>query len=67
MMRNAICGLLPIAHQGAALYASFAWVIIGGLLSSTLLARLVTPVLYKVLSPAVETTNESITRSSAHG
>lgn len=64
---TAIGGLLPIAHQGAALYAPLAWVIIGGLLSSTLLARLVTPVLYKVLSPAVETTNESITRSSAHG
>jgi multidrug efflux pump subunit AcrB len=50
---TAIGGLLPIAHQGAALYAPLAWVIIGGLLSSTLLARLVTPVLYKVLAPAV--------------
>jgi len=51
---TAIGGLLPIALQGAALYAPLAWVIIGGLLSSTLLARLVTPVLYKVLSPAIE-------------
>ncbi len=55
---TAIGGLLPIARQGAALYAPLAWVIIGGLLSSTLLARLVTPVLYKVLAPAVEATTQ---------
>jgi hypothetical protein len=29
-------------------------VIIGGLISSTLLARLVTPVMYKLLPPAIE-------------
>jgi multidrug efflux pump subunit AcrB len=29
-------------------------VIIGGLISSTILARLVTPVMYKLLAPAVE-------------
>lgn len=50
---TAIGGLLPVALQGTALYAPLAWVIIGGLVSSTLLARLVTPVLYKVLAPAV--------------
>jgi multidrug efflux pump subunit AcrB len=55
---TAIGGLLPIALQGAALYAPLAWVIIGGLLSSTLLSRLVTPVLYKVLAPAVEPATE---------
>ena len=31
-----------------------AWVIIGGLVSSTLLARLVTPVMYKLAPPAIE-------------
>jgi multidrug efflux pump subunit AcrB len=46
---TAIGGLLPVALQGTALYAPLAWVIIGGLVSSTLLARLVTPVVYKVL------------------
>jgi multidrug efflux pump subunit AcrB len=51
---TAIGGLLPIALQGAALYAPIAWVIIGGLVSSTLLARLVTPVLYVLLAPRVE-------------
>jgi Cu/Ag efflux pump CusA len=30
-----------------------AWVIIGGLISSTLLARLVTPVMYKLLPPDI--------------
>ncbi|MBA3344088.1 MAG: efflux RND transporter permease subunit [Gemmatimonadales bacterium] len=39
--------------QGQALYAPLAWVIIGGLVSSTVLARVVTPVLYKIWPPAV--------------
>ena len=51
---TAIGGLLPLAVQGQALYAPLAWVIIGGLISSTLLARVVTPVLYKILAPAVD-------------
>jgi multidrug efflux pump subunit AcrB len=51
---TAVGGLLPLAVQGQALYAPLAWVIIGGLISSTLLARIVTPVLYKLLPPAVE-------------
>jgi multidrug efflux pump subunit AcrB len=50
---TAIGGLLPLALQGQALYAPLAWVIIGGLISSTLLARIVTPVLYKLLPPTV--------------
>jgi multidrug efflux pump subunit AcrB len=48
---TAVGGLLPLALQGSALYSPLAWVIIGGLLSSTLLARLVTPVLYRMLAP----------------
>ncbi|MEP7001380.1 MAG: efflux RND transporter permease subunit, partial [bacterium] len=43
---TAIGGLLPLALQRSPLYSPLAWVIIGGLVSSTLLARLVTPVLY---------------------
>ena len=34
--------------------APLAWVIIGGLVSSTMLARVVTPVLYKLVAPRVE-------------
>ena len=51
---TAIGGLLPIALQGSGLYSPLAWVIIGGLVSSTLLARIVTPVMYKVVAPAVQ-------------
>lgn len=50
---TAIGGLLPLALQGSGLYSPLAWVIIGGLVSSTLIARLVTPVLYLKLAPAV--------------
>jgi multidrug efflux pump subunit AcrB len=48
---TAIGGLLPLAVQGSGLYSPLAWVIIGGLVSSTLIARLVTPVLYLMLVP----------------
>jgi len=50
---TAIGGLLPLAVQGSGLYSPLAIVIIGGLISSTLLARLVTPVMYKLLPPAI--------------
>ncbi|MFN8178034.1 MAG: efflux RND transporter permease subunit [bacterium] len=53
---TAIGGLLPLAVQGSAMYAPLAWVIIGGLISSTLLARIVTPVMYKLVAPRVEAT-----------
>jgi multidrug efflux pump subunit AcrB len=51
---TAIGGLLPLAVQGSGLYSPLAVVIIGGLISSTLLARLVTPVMYKLLPPSVQ-------------
>jgi len=51
---TAIGGLMPLAIQGSGLYSPLAIVIIGGLVSSTLLARLVTPVMYKLLPPAIE-------------
>jgi multidrug efflux pump subunit AcrB len=61
---TAIGGLLPLALQGSGLYSPLAWVIIGGLVSSTLIARLVTPVLYKMLAPALET-DDSVVPSPA--
>lgn len=48
---TAIGGLMPLALSGSALYSPLAWVIIGGLVSSTFLARVVTPVLYLMLAP----------------
>jgi multidrug efflux pump subunit AcrB len=50
---TAIGGLLPLALQGSGLYSPLAIVIIGGLVSSTLLGRLVTPVMYKMLPPTI--------------
>ena len=52
---TAIGGLTPLAISGSALYAPLAIVMIGGLVSSTLLARIVTPVMYKLLPPEVPT------------
>lgn len=51
---TAIGGLLPIALSRSALYSPLAWVIIGGLITSTLLARLVTPVMYKIIPPKID-------------
>jgi multidrug efflux pump subunit AcrB len=51
---TAIGGLTPLAVQGSGLYSPLAIVIIGGLISSTLLSRLVTPVLYELLPPVIE-------------
>jgi multidrug efflux pump subunit AcrB len=51
---TAIGGLLPIALGNSNLYSPLAWVIIGGLITSTLLARLVTPVMYKLIPPEVK-------------
>jgi multidrug efflux pump subunit AcrB len=50
---TAIGGLIPLVLEEAPLYTPLAWVLIGGLLSSTLLTRLVTPVLYKLLAPQI--------------
>ncbi len=66
---TAIGGLMPLAVQGIGLYSPMAWVIIGGLISSTLLARLVTPVVYKLFPPSVETPQrrEPIEAANASG
>jgi multidrug efflux pump subunit AcrB len=46
---TAIGGLLPLALSGSGLYSPLAWVIIGGLVSSTVLSRVVTPVMYLLI------------------
>jgi len=51
---TAIGGLLPLALQNSGMYSPMAWVMIGGLISSTLLARLVTPVVYKLIPPPIQ-------------
>jgi multidrug efflux pump subunit AcrB len=52
---TAIGGMMPIALSTNPLIAPLAIVIIGGLISSTLLSRVVTPVVYKLIPPKIET------------
>ena len=51
---TAIGGLIPIVLESSPLISPLAWVIIGGLISSTILSRIITPLLYKLLPPAVQ-------------
>ncbi len=53
---TAIGGLIPIAISTNPLIAPLAIVLIGGLISSTLLSRIVTPIVYKLLPPKVAIT-----------
>ena len=50
---TAIGGLMPIALSSNPLISPLALVLIGGLISSTLLSRIVTPVVYKLIPPRV--------------
>lgn len=50
---TAIGGLMPLVLEHSPLYSPLALVIIGGLLSSLVLTRIVTPVMYKLLPPKV--------------
>ena len=50
---TALGGLIPLVMEKSALYSPLAVVLVGGLVSSTLLARVVTPVLYRLLPPDV--------------
>lgn len=50
---TAIGGLTPIAISSNPLISPLAIVLIGGLISSTLLSRVVTPVVYKLMPPKV--------------
>lgn len=52
---TAIGGLVPLVVEYSELYSPLAIVLIGGLVSSTLLSRLVTPVMYLLLPPEVKT------------
>jgi multidrug efflux pump subunit AcrB len=50
---TAIGGLFPIAISTNPLISPLAIVMIGGLISSTILSRVVTPVIYKLIPPSV--------------
>jgi multidrug efflux pump subunit AcrB len=51
---TAIGGLIPIAMNSNPLVSPLALVMIGGLISSTVLSRIVTPVVYKLIPPRIE-------------
>jgi multidrug efflux pump subunit AcrB len=53
-------GLVPLVIEYSELYSPLALVLIGGIISSTLLARLVTPVMYKLLPPTIIPVKETI-------
>jgi multidrug efflux pump subunit AcrB len=50
---TAIGGLIPLVLENSPLYSPLALVIIGGLISSLILTRIVTPVMYKLLPPRI--------------
>lgn len=50
---TAIGGLIPIALNSNPLVSPLALVLIGGLISSTVLSRIVTPVVYKLIPPNI--------------
>lgn len=52
---TAIGGMIPLVLEDSPLISPLAWVLIGGLISSTLLSRIVTPLLYFLIPPKVET------------
>jgi multidrug efflux pump subunit AcrB len=51
---TAIGGLIPLALNPNPQISPLALVLIGGLISSTILSRIVTPVMYKLIPPQVE-------------
>ncbi len=65
---TAIGGLLPVACSSNPLVAPLAIVMIGGLISSTILSRIVTPVVYQLIPPPVDTMdiNEKETPARLH-
>jgi multidrug efflux pump subunit AcrB len=48
---TAIGGMMPLLLEDSPLFSPIAMVLIGGLISSTLLARIVTPAMYLLLAP----------------
>ncbi|MBK8112683.1 MAG: efflux RND transporter permease subunit [Saprospiraceae bacterium] len=55
---TAIGGMTPLVLEHSPLISPLAIVLIGGLISSTLLSRLVTPVLYYLIPPSVSIKNK---------
>ena len=61
---TAIGGMIPLVLENSPLISPLAMVLIGGLISSTLLSRLVTPLLYYLIPPAVTVTADRFDKVS---
>ena len=61
---TAIFGLMPIAMNSNPNLAPLAIVTIGGLITSTLLSRILTPVIYKLMPPRLEEANEEAAQAT---
>jgi multidrug efflux pump subunit AcrB len=57
---TAIGGMVPLVMENSPLISPLAMVLIGGLISSTLLSRIVTPLLYFMIPPAVTVIEKGI-------
>ncbi|MEP7348552.1 MAG: efflux RND transporter permease subunit [Sphingorhabdus sp.] len=64
---TAIGGLMPLALFGGSLYGPIAIVLIGGLISSTLLSRIVTPAMYLLVVRGDEAKAQARTEAAAEG
>jgi multidrug efflux pump subunit AcrB len=64
---TALGGLVPLALERSPLYSPLAIVLMGGLISSTFLARVVTPVLYKLLTPEVDSLEPARSEAPSEG
>lgn len=64
---TAVGALLPLALQRSELFSPLAIVILGGLISSLLLSRLVTPVMYSLIPPPGPEANSATTPKTATG
>lgn len=56
---TAIGGLIPLAISTNPIISPLVLVLIGGLITSTLLSRIVTPVMYKLIPPSIQQTSNS--------
>ncbi|MEQ1617691.1 MAG: efflux RND transporter permease subunit [Terricaulis sp.] len=60
---TAVGGMIPLLLEDSPLFSPIAMVLIGGLISSTLIARIVTPAMYLLLAPKDFETEQAPTRT----
>ncbi|MFO1137442.1 MAG: efflux RND transporter permease subunit, partial [Rhodoblastus sp.] len=61
---TAIGGMTPLLLENSPLFSPIAMVLIGGLISSTLIARIVTPAMYLLLAPKDRDEDEAATQTN---